>query len=319
METQQSRACRAGGEVRNAAGAKGPGTATSWHWCPTPGGAAAAWRESTSEGAGEIRGGARRECAWRHNVQAAEAHLHIAEQCTPASKHSQYFLRQRDFRQRQPFLCSRSPLVFCSTCAGKQAGTGAPAAIDMALRPHAIARAMLYVPVWRAVRQGRPAAALVSCACSSPSCAACLGGKGAGAALQDALPLGPHRLLELHRVHAVAAGAAPAVHACGRRGTQGGRSAGRARALEVVPAARAEPPPAPHWQWLTRAEADAVELEALGLFAVASAVRRRGGRRRIVQLHQRRACGAAAQPHLRARASGGTAASRHRRACCWCQ
>ena len=32
-------------------------------------------------------------------------HLHFSPQCTSASKHSQYFLRQRDFLQRQPVLC----------------------------------------------------------------------------------------------------------------------------------------------------------------------------------------------------------------------
>ncbi len=37
------------------------------------------------------------------------AHLHMLEHLAPASKHSQYFFRQRDLRQRQPFLCRDVP------------------------------------------------------------------------------------------------------------------------------------------------------------------------------------------------------------------
>lgn len=51
----------------------------------------------------------------------------MEEQCTPASKHSQYFLRQRDLRQRHPFLCVMSPVSFCSTWGeggGGRAGEG---------------------------------------------------------------------------------------------------------------------------------------------------------------------------------------------------
>lgn len=47
---------------------------------------------------------------------ASSTHLHRGEQGTPASLHSQYFFRQRDFRQRQPFLCSVSPPTLHSTC-----------------------------------------------------------------------------------------------------------------------------------------------------------------------------------------------------------
>ena len=42
------------------------------------------------------------------------AHLHCEVQVTPPSKHSQYFLMQRDLRQRQPVLWEISPLPTCS-------------------------------------------------------------------------------------------------------------------------------------------------------------------------------------------------------------
>lgn len=54
---------------------------------------------------------------------AAATHLHIAVQCTSASKHSQYFFRHRDLRHRHPFLWTASP-PRDPTCGGREGGGG---------------------------------------------------------------------------------------------------------------------------------------------------------------------------------------------------